>query len=227
MNETSKSKPYWTELEWSVLQGKGIDIGCGPDPVVPDAVAFDLAQGDANVIEKFVTEKFDFVYSSHCLEHMRQPAEALRGWWNLVREGGHLFFAVPDEDLYEQGVFPSRFNADHKATFTISKSTSWSPKSINILDLIATLPNHQIIKIALQDRKYDRWLARWNRRGIMFGRDFVFNNYIRWQWHFGRSTIIERMISWFYVIDQTWVLNAQAQIQVIVKKIAVDGDVKR
>jgi SAM-dependent methyltransferase len=218
MHETSKAKAWWTELEHSVLQGQGIDIGCGPDPVTPSARSFDLVHGDANEIEKYVSQKFDFVYSSHCLEHMREPARALAGWWNLVKDHGHLFITVPDEDLYEQGVFPSRFNDDHKATFTISKTTSWSPKSVNILDLVAGLPGCKIVKIALQDRNYDRSLVKWNKRGLLLGRNFVFQQYIRWQWHFGRSRFIERLIQLFWIIDQTWVLNAQAQIQVILKK---------
>ncbi len=43
---------------------------------------------------------------------------------------------VPEEDLYEQGVWPSRFNPDHKWTFTIAKSSSWSPRSINVVDVV-------------------------------------------------------------------------------------------
>ena len=39
---------------------------------------------------------------------------------------------VPDEDLYEQGQFPSTYNVDHKWTFTILKTTSWSPCSLNL-----------------------------------------------------------------------------------------------
>ena len=46
---------------------------------------------------------------------------------------------VPDEDLYEQGVFPSTFNRDHKWTFTVLKERSWSSRSLNILDLIRDL----------------------------------------------------------------------------------------
>lgn len=34
------------------------------------------------------------------------------------------FFIVPDADLHEQGVFPSRFKSDHKTTFTIYKISS-------------------------------------------------------------------------------------------------------
>src|SRR5688572_21561437 len=129
MDETSKTRATWGDLERSVLRGRGIDIGCGPDPVMPEVCRFDVDDGDANVITRHVREQFDYVYSSHCLEHMRDPRAALREWWQLVKPGGHLFFIVPDEDLYEQGMFPSRFNADHKATFTVSKTSSWSPVS--------------------------------------------------------------------------------------------------
>ena len=87
---------------------------------------------------------------------MHDPRAVLADWWKLVKPGGYLFFTVPDEDLYEQGVYPSSFNPDHKATFTISKSKSWSPCSINVLDLALTLPDAQIVKLELQDQGYDR-----------------------------------------------------------------------
>ena len=64
-------------------------------------------------------------------------------------------FTVPDEDLYEQGVFPSRFNNSHKWSFTIDKENSWNSKSINILDLLKSLNNYKIIKIELVDTNYD------------------------------------------------------------------------
>lgn len=64
MNETTKSKKYWTDLEWRVLTGVGIDIGCATDAVVEGVRRFDLEHGDANRITQFVHEQFDFVYSS-------------------------------------------------------------------------------------------------------------------------------------------------------------------
>ncbi|NCY22868.1 class I SAM-dependent methyltransferase, partial [bacterium] len=103
MNEATKSKAHWGDLEFGILRGKGIDIGCGADPVTQDAQRFDLQHGDANKITQHVKEQFDFVFSSHCLEHMHDPQDALREWFQLVKPGGHLFFIVPDEDLYEQG----------------------------------------------------------------------------------------------------------------------------
>src|SRR5471030_1246495 len=91
MDETSKSRKNWGELEKSVLKGKGIDIGCGSDPVTPEARRFDIEHGDANVISQYVKEQFDFVFSSHCLEHMHNPRTTILDWWKLVAPGGHLF----------------------------------------------------------------------------------------------------------------------------------------
>ena len=32
----------------NLLTGKGIDIGCGPDPILPGVDRFDVDQGDAS-----------------------------------------------------------------------------------------------------------------------------------------------------------------------------------
>lgn len=159
MGETSKTKKIWTDFERSLLAGQGIDIGCGPDPISPTAMPFDQEQGDANRISQYVKQQFDFVFSSHCLEHMLDPKTAILEWWKLVKPGGVLFVLVPDEDLYEQGYWPSKFNDDHKFTFTISKQKSWSPVSVNVLDLIHSLPDSEIVSLQLQDHNYDRSLS--------------------------------------------------------------------
>ena len=220
MDETSKSKCGWGAREWSVLEGKGIDIGSGRDPITPEARAFDVQDGDANFITRYVHEQFDFVYSSHCLEHMHDPRLTLREWWQLVKPGGHLFFIVPDEDLYEQGVFPSRFNTDHKATFTISKARSWSPASHNVLDLARELPEARLVSVVLQDQGYDRSLLLHGQtlKGVA---GVLARHY--WSWsrrlHF-RSRTIERLLARRVPVDQTSAYGASAQIECIVQKIA-------
>lgn len=169
----------------------------------------------------FVREQFDFVYSSHCLEHMRDPRRTLLGWWQLVRPGGHLFFIVPDEDLYEQGVFPSRFNPDHKATFTISKARSWSPVSINVLDLARSLPGGEIVRLVLQDQGYDRSLLR-HQRTTTTSRILRFHlrvyNGLRRR-GFPCISIIDNWQSRFAPIDQTMLPDVLAQIQCIIRKV--------
>ena len=76
-----------------------------------------------------------------------------------------MLVVVPDEDLYEQEVWPSQFNPDHKWTFTVQKSNSWSPVSINLTDLIATLPNHRVIWFRTFDDGYDYSGGVWDRTG--------------------------------------------------------------
>ena len=66
---------------------------------------------------------------------MRDPREALANWIRIVKKGGYIVVTVPDEDMYEGGVWPSQRNPDHKHTFTICKSDSWSAVSVNVVDL--------------------------------------------------------------------------------------------
>jgi len=220
MDETSKTKAIWTSFESSIITGKGIDIGCGPDPICPDARRFDVEDGDANDILSYVSDTFDFVYSSHCLEHMRDPKKALLDWWTLVKPSGHLFLIVPDEDLYEQGVFPSRFNPDHKATFTIAKAKSWSTVSINVLDLISALPDSQIISIALQDHAYDRTKAwRGTIKPARLTRLMLKAYRMLKRLLPVRVQALEVVEAQFSPVDQTMLPDVLAQIQCIVRKL--------
>ena len=57
--------------------------------------------------------------------------------------------------MFEQGVFPSTFNSDHKWTFTIVKRSSWSPRSINLFDLLSVVADRvQVVKLELLDATY-------------------------------------------------------------------------
>ena len=166
-NETTKSnrrrKNTW--LFNKVFSGKGVDIGAGPDPLkkenfpnITEVETFDRKQGDANFITLYKEpESYDFVYSSNCLEHLKDPLNAFMRWWSLVKPDGYLILSVPDEDLYEQGRFKtkSRWSKEHKWSFTIHKKKSWSRWSINVLNMIRLLPSCQIIKIELVDTNYD------------------------------------------------------------------------
>lgn len=219
MHETSKTRQHFGELERRVVRGRVLDIGAGGDPVTPDAIAFDVESGDANHITAFEPASFDLVYSSHCLEHLEDPRRTILNWWSLVRPGGHLFVIVPDEDLYEQGVFPSRFSNEHKHTFTIAKKQSWSPRSINLFDLARTLPDAEILSLVLNDIGYDRsvqfhgarstsGLLRWLRKMYrsLRKRDLCDRKpgFERW---------MSRTVGWDQLVDP-----AMAQIELIVRK---------
>lgn len=215
----------------SYLQGNVLDIGAGDNKVTEDAVAFDIHSGDAqNILEHVEPESFDSVYSSHCLEHMRDAGAAISQWWEIVQPGGYMIIIVPDEDLYEQKSWPSMFNSDHKHTFTIQKSTSWSPVSINLQDFLCELDGAELIRIAVQSHGYDR-----NLQGVKFSpRMHSLWNYNK---SYGIKRYLKRLVyslayypyiscNWLQqgrVIDQTEG-GALAQIEAVVRKRAGSGE---
>jgi SAM-dependent methyltransferase len=108
------------------LFGEGIDIGCGNDPLVVlegSVRGYDILDGDALYMEEVPDSRYDFVYSSHCLEHMPDVRLALRNWTRILKPGGIFYFVVPDFELYEKGQWPSRYNPDHKASFSLATTT--------------------------------------------------------------------------------------------------------
>jgi SAM-dependent methyltransferase len=155
--------------------GAGIDVGGGHDslalftelfPLIRNVVIYDQPQGDAQKLENVDDGSFDFVFSSHCLEHVRDPVEALGNWIRVVRPGGYLVISVPDEDLYEQGVWPSTFNTDHKMTFTLCKKSSWSPVSVNVFNLLAHFCDKvKPLSVITTDHAYRYQLPRFDQTG--------------------------------------------------------------
>lgn len=149
MNESSKSarrRYHNGNFISKYFVGSGIDVGCGADPLlqykemfplITSMRSWDVADGDAQYLETITDETYDFLHASHSLEHMQDPRIALTNWIGVIKPGGYLILTVPDEDLYEHGVWPSRFSNEHFWSFTIHKTLSTMPKSINIVDLVA------------------------------------------------------------------------------------------
>jgi SAM-dependent methyltransferase len=160
MDEAAKTeKIRGPEFLKKYFSGKVLDIGCGDDLVVPNAEPFDKEQGDAqNILNYLSPESYDCVHSSHSLEHMGGVPEVLEQWWQLVKPGGTMIIVVPDEDLYEQGVWPSLFNREHVATFRFNKTESWSPVSYDLGELCSALPNVAVVSLEYQDNGYDHSL---------------------------------------------------------------------
>jgi len=167
MHESSKSifsKIKDSRYATRYLVGHGVDIGAGSDslglyeeffPLMKSCRAWDMDDGDAELMASVADNTFDFVHSSHCLEHMRDPLHALNNWLRILKPNGHIVCLVPDEDLYEQGVFPSTFNQDHKHSFSIFKKTSWSSASVNLFTLLSEVDcDIKILKIELLDSTY-------------------------------------------------------------------------
>lgn len=225
MNETEKTnKVRNADFFEKYLSGKIIDIGGGDNLVLSSAERFDLEDGDANDITKYRTaNSYDTVYSSHCLEHMRNPVHAICEWWKLVKPSGYMVLVVPDEDLYEQGFWPSRFNEDHKCTFRLSGESSWSPVSYNIVELLKSLPQSQLISVERQDKNYDYNLQlKYPPKKVQIPNVYFRIKYLlnRLPFSYFRCDSLYKKIEcklFGIPIDQT-LGNALAQIQVVCKK---------
>lgn len=139
MKETSKAmRRRWCEdadgiFPWrSVFVGKGLDVGCGDDKIpFDDCRGFDLLDGDANFLDKhFEKATFDYVHGSQVMEHLHDPDDAMLRWSKLVKSGGHIIITVPSWELYEGKVWPSRYNPDHKVTWSMKAKESPAPRHI-------------------------------------------------------------------------------------------------
>lgn len=119
MAETSKAKDRRQREGFfnKYCSGYGIDIGCGDDPVTFNCGRWDLSlgHGDATFMKGIPDQRYDFVYSSHCLEHIVDQEAALKNWWRILKRGGHLILFLPHRDYYEKRKqLPSLWNVDHK-----------------------------------------------------------------------------------------------------------------
>lgn len=111
VSETSKVR-RWV-LPYCV--GKGCDIGFGGDKVMKvncDGIDFpqpytytgkDKVDIGVDVINNEIPvpdNTYDYVYSSHLIEDFTDTKDALRKFIRILKSGGHLILAFPDQPKY-------------------------------------------------------------------------------------------------------------------------------
>lgn len=154
--ETSKAKARRMREGFfqKYCSGKGLDIGYGGDRIIETVDVWDIEHGDALELKNVQNDSYDFVYSSHTIEHMLNPEIALRNWFRVVKPNGYLIVYLPHRDLYEKKLtLPSRFNPDHKYFFV--EDNDDLPYTIGIKTLIErTLKCFQIVYIKVCNENY-------------------------------------------------------------------------
>ena len=92
-----KAKPF--------LKGCGVDLGCGLEKVIPEAIGVDndvMHQWSAANIKtdiwEFEARDLDYVYSSHFLEHFPDWDRLLAKMCGMLRKGGTLFLYLPNPE---------------------------------------------------------------------------------------------------------------------------------
>ncbi len=79
--------------------GKGVDIGAGLWPL-PGATPIDevVGIGTQNKLAMFQDDSLDYIFSSHCLEHIAGWQTALLEWVRKLKASGILFLYLPHPD---------------------------------------------------------------------------------------------------------------------------------
>ena len=57
--------------------------------IINDAVNISLVQNDS----------YDFLFSSHSLEHIANPLKAIDEWLRIIKSNGYLIIIVPEKSL--------------------------------------------------------------------------------------------------------------------------------
>jgi hypothetical protein len=97
-------------------KGTGYDIGfCKEEWKLPGARGIDVSLGDGFDANCLPEGLVDYMYSSHCLEHVPDWVSTLEYWLEHIREGGILFLYLPD---ISQTYWRPWYNRKHRHVFT-------------------------------------------------------------------------------------------------------------
>lgn len=79
-----------------VCKGAGYDIGCNREEwMLPGATPIDISLSTVWDAYNLPGDNVDFVFSSHCLEHLPNWVDALDYWRTVLKMGGILFLYLP------------------------------------------------------------------------------------------------------------------------------------
>lgn len=95
-----------------ICKGKGYDIGyCKEEWKLPGAIGIDIEDGQGFSADILPDEKVDYIFSSHCLEHVDNWISTLEYWLAHIKPGGVLCLYLPD---YSQTYWRPWNNRKHK-----------------------------------------------------------------------------------------------------------------
>lgn len=96
--------------------GNGVDIGCMKrEWAFPGAYCIDIDFPD-DWHAMNIPDELDYIFSSHCLEHLDNYVEAMEYWYEQLNRGGVLFLYLPD---YSQKYWRPWNNKKHRHAFTV------------------------------------------------------------------------------------------------------------
>ena len=80
-----------------VCKGIGYDIGCmKKEWAFPGSIPIDLSFDDKYHANNLPDGEVDYIFSSHCLEHINDWVGTLNYWSIKIKKGGVIFLYLPD-----------------------------------------------------------------------------------------------------------------------------------
>lgn len=89
---------FITPVALHFCKGEGLDIGAGRWPL-PGAKPINIANGYNGMALPPPYRKYDYIFSSHCLEHLPNPVKAIEYWKDNLKPGGVLFLYLPHPEM--------------------------------------------------------------------------------------------------------------------------------
>ncbi len=127
--------------------GNGLDIGGGPwgfpgarvvDNGTENAMRLDVADGS-----------LDYIFSSHCLEHLTEPSAAIKLWASKLRRGGSLFLYLPHPSMKLWRPGSAWVGDGHK----------WSPSPATVAEMIVETGCRIIGRNDERDAYWSFWIC--------------------------------------------------------------------
>jgi len=80
-------------------KGKGVDVGfCKDSWKFPGAVGADISDTSNDYCASNLPDDLDYIYSSHCLEHLTDWVSTIEYWASKLVSNGILFLYLPHPD---------------------------------------------------------------------------------------------------------------------------------
>jgi Methyltransferase domain len=80
-----------------VCVGEGYDIGyCKEEWKLPGSIGIDIGDGSGFSADNLPDKQVDYIFSSHCLEHVNNWVHTLEYWLLHIKKGGVMFLYLPD-----------------------------------------------------------------------------------------------------------------------------------
>lgn len=97
-------------------KGIGYDIGCmKKEWSFPGSIPIDISFNNGYHALNLPNKNVDYIYSSHCLEHIDDWITVMDYWYDCLKNHGVLFLYLPD---YSQIYWRPWNNRKHKHVFT-------------------------------------------------------------------------------------------------------------